>query len=151
MNNQLIERLGRKRLTNELMRAGLEVAQPLHDRDIDLIAYAALDMKVDAFVARPIQMKAASLRSFGLNKKYAKYHGLLIAYVWNLNSEDEAETLALSYEEALRVVEEMRYAQSPSWKKGDYVNTQPGEKLLGLLEPYRMTPERWWERVVEES
>ena len=57
MDSQLIELLGQNRLTDELLRAGLEIAQPVRDRGVDLSAYAELDTQVDWFVARPIKLK----------------------------------------------------------------------------------------------
>ncbi|MEX2121148.1 MAG: hypothetical protein WD847_16265 [Pirellulales bacterium] len=72
-DTQLIELLGRNRLIDDLLRAGLEVALPARDRGIDLIAYADLRTSVDAFVARPIQMKAASSRSFSVDVKWGRF------------------------------------------------------------------------------
>jgi hypothetical protein len=43
MDTQLTELIGRNWLVNELLRAGLEVATPLRDRGIDLIAYFDLE------------------------------------------------------------------------------------------------------------
>jgi len=149
MDSQVVEVLGRNQLTDELLRAGLEVSRPVRDRGIDLIAYADLAAKVEAFVARPIQMKAASDRSFGLDQKYAKFPNLLIAYVWYLARADAVATFALTYNEALRVAEEMGYTDTESWRRGNYVNTRPGVRLQGLLEPYRMTPEKWWTRITQ--
>ena len=149
MESQIVELLGRNRLTDEILRASLEVAVPMRDRGIDLIAYADLDSKVESFVARPIQMKAASKRIFGLDRKYRKFPDLLIAYVWNLADEDEAETFALSYGEALIVADEMGWTKTASWRRGSYVNTRPGKNLRSLLERYRMTSERWWSRVTQ--
>ena len=73
MDTQTIEILGRNRLVDELLVAGLEVAMPLRDRDIDLIAY--VDLAVDAlkFAAVPIQMKAASKVRFQLTGSTPKY------------------------------------------------------------------------------
>jgi len=147
MDTQLIEVLGRNQLTDELLRAGLEVARPVRDRGIDLIAYADLETKVESFVARPIQMKAASKRSFSLNQKYAKFPNLLIAYVWHLALPDDVTTFALAYNEAFGVAEKMGWTTTPSWQSGSYSNTRPGKRLRELLEPFRMTPERWWERI----
>ncbi len=148
MDSQIVEMLGRNRLTDELLRAGLEVAVPVRDRGIDLIAYADLESKVDSFVARPIQMKAASKRIFGLDKKYRKFPNLLIAYVWNLADEAEVETFAMSYGEALVIADEMGWTKTRSWQRGSYANTRPGRRLRGLLERHRMTPGRWWKRVI---
>lgn len=149
MDTQVIEVLGRNQLTDELLRAALEVARPLRDRGVDLIAYAELGSEVEAFVARPIQMKAASKRSFSLNQKYAKFPNLLIAYVWHLALPDDVTTFALSYAEALGVADKMGWTKTPSWQKGSYSNTNPGKKLREFLEPFRMTPERWWERITQ--
>jgi len=82
MDSQTIELVGRSQLTSELLRAGLEVALPLRDRGIDLVAYADTGDGVTAFTAVPIQMKAASERSFSIDRKYDKFPNLLHAYVW---------------------------------------------------------------------
>ncbi len=39
---QVVELLGRNKLISDLLRAGLEVALPMRDRGIDLIAYVDL-------------------------------------------------------------------------------------------------------------
>jgi hypothetical protein len=114
---------------------------------VDLIAYVDLEMHVQSFVARPIQMKAASRQSFSIDRKYAKFPNLLIAFVWNLANGSEPITFAMSYAEALQVGDYMGYAATDSWQRGSYATTNPSPRLRELLEPYRMTPERWWERV----
>ena len=81
MDTQVIEIIGRNRLVNELLRAGLEVARPERDRGIDLIAYADLSPTVQSFIARPIQMKAASGQAFSLATKYHRLPDLILAYV----------------------------------------------------------------------
>lgn len=150
METQLVEVLGRNHLTDELIRAGLEVSRPVRDRGIDLVAYADRVANVPVFVARPIQLKAASARSFCLDKKYERYVNLLIAYVWNLAREDATVTYAMTYKEALGVAHQMGYARTPSWNhKGKYVTNSPGVELQGLLKQYRMTPERWWDRITQ--
>ncbi len=117
MDKQVVELLGRNHLTNELLRAGLEVARPVRDRGIDVIAYADLEPELGAFVARPIQMKAASARNFRVDKKYAKFQNLLIAYVWHLDVEGQVETYALDYEEALAVADEMGWTRTATWRR----------------------------------
>jgi hypothetical protein len=42
MNSQIVDLIGRNWLVNELLQANLEVALPLRDRGIDLIAFADL-------------------------------------------------------------------------------------------------------------
>ena len=100
-DTQKVELLGRNRLIDELLRDDLEVALPVRDRGIDLIAYADLISATTTYVARPIQMKASWARAFVVDKRYAKFPGLLLAYVWHLGDRQQAVTYALSYEEAL--------------------------------------------------
>jgi hypothetical protein len=86
-DKQVIEILGRNRLVDELLSAGLEVALPLRDRGIDLIAYADSGDGLPEFAARPIQMKAASCESFSLDSKYSKFHDMILAFIWNIGSD----------------------------------------------------------------
>lgn len=145
---QLTEVLGRHHLIDELVRAGLEAAEPIRDRGIDLLAYADKDLENGRFSARPIQMKAASQQSFGLDRKYAAFPNLLLAYVWNLDNPEQVVTYAMTYSEALQILEEMGYASTSSWiDHGAYVNTRPGSRLRGLMAPYRMTASSWWKLI----
>lgn len=140
-DSQKVELLGRNRLIDELLRDYLEVAVPVRDHGIDLIAYA--DTAVSSYVARPIQMKAAWTRSFAVDQKYEKFPNLIIAYVWNLNDPQEAATYAMTYSDALGIAEAMGWTRTVSWKRGAYSNNQPGKKLRALMEPFRMSPGTW--------
>ena len=152
MDTQTIELVGRHRLTTELLKAGLEVALPLRDRGVDLIAYADIDKQVNRFVARPIQMKAASKRSFGIWQKYLKIHNLIFAFVWNLDGNAEPETYALTSDEAMAIGKTMGWTDTPSWLQGGgYSTTKPGERICELLRPYRMTSDAWRAKVLGRS
>jgi hypothetical protein len=147
-DSQRVELLGRNRLIDELLRDNLEVALPIRDRGIDLIAYVDLAVNVSAYVARPIQLKAAWRQTFGIDRKYKRFPGLLIAYVWNLGSQDDAVTYAMSFSQSCSVAEEMNWTQTASWERGSYVSNTPGKQLIKLLEPFRMTPGAWWKLIV---
>jgi hypothetical protein len=148
MDTQTIELIGQHRLASDLLQAGLEVAFPARDRGVDLIAYADLDRQLGRFVARPIQMKAASKRSFGIWKKYLKIHDLIVAFVWHLDGLQGPETYALTCAEAVAVGEMMGWTRTASWcEKGGYSTTKPGQDLCERLQPFRMTPDRWWTKV----
>ena len=140
--------LGRNRLIDELLRAGLEVALPIRDRGIDLIVYADLGPGVAQFAAVPIQMKASSKCAFSLDTKYAKFPNLLIAHIWHIDSPKDEVTYAMNYDEGLAVAEMMGWTKNPSWAKGYYANNNPGLKLRDLLEPHRMTNEKWRQKVI---
>ena len=149
MDSQTIELIGRHRLASELLQAGLEVAAPLRDRGVDLIAYADIDKQVRRFVARPIQMKAASQRSFGIWQKYLKIHDLIFAFVWHLDGRGEPETYALTASEAIAVADAMEWTKTQSWvRDGAYTTTRPGAEIRDLLQKHRMTPDTWWTKVV---
>lgn len=149
MDAQVIELIGRHRLITELLSAGLEVAMPLRDRGIDLIAYA--DKEVSAFGAVPIQMKAASDACFAVDQKYRAFPNLVIAYVWYLKEPEQAATYALTYDEALEIAQAMGYTETRSWGTGIYTTTRPSQKLIALLERFRMDPLRWRMKVSNKS
>jgi hypothetical protein len=144
MNDQLLELCGRHRLTESLLGAGLEVAFPARDRGVDLIAYADIDRRLERFAAVPIQMKAASAARFSIDRKYSKFHDMLIAYVWNVAEPVRTKIYALNQEEALRIATEMKYTMTESWAgKGAYVVTRPGRELVDRLRPYEVSQEKW--------
>jgi hypothetical protein len=148
LDTQVIELVGRNCLGSELLRDGLEVAVPGRDRGIDLVVYADLFSRVKRFIARPIQMKAASGRSFSIDRKYGKVANLIIAYVWHIHDPGKTVTYALTYRGALKVARKCwARARSQSWKRGRYSTNSPNRKLCKLLEPYRMTEGNWWKKV----
>jgi len=148
MDTQTIEILGRNRLVDELLVAGLEVATPLRDRGIDLIAYVDLATDASKFAAVPIQMKAASVRAFSIDRKYAKVSNLVLVYVWGLRSPEHALSFALTYSEALAIAKTMEWTNSPSWvKNGRYSTSHPSKKLSELLAPFEMSPNAWRKKI----
>ena len=141
---QVNEIIGRNRLVDELLRAGLEVAVPLRDRGIDLLAYEDTGDGVTLFRSRPIQMKAASKESFGIYGKYEAFPGLILAYVWNIGDGAKTVTYALTHAQSVGVADAMGYTKTDSWLTGRrYECTSISAKLRELMEPYRMTPEKW--------
>jgi hypothetical protein len=150
-DTQVVELLGRNRLIEELLVAGLEVSLPIRDRGVDVVAYADLGEQVETFRAYPIQLKAASKRCFVVDRKYAKFANLILTYVWNLEQPRDAVTYALTYPEAACVAENVGWTKTPSWKRGGYSTSNPSRKLVSLLEPYRMSSDRWWLKITSLS
>ncbi len=148
LDTQMIELLGRNLLIDQLIRAGLEVAIPNRDRGVDLIAYADLAGRVDRFIARPIQLKAASTRSFMLDRKYERISDLIIAYVWHVNDPRETVVYAMTYPEAFEIADRIGWTATASWKRGGYSTTRPSAKIREQLEQFRMTPSKWSECIV---
>jgi hypothetical protein len=148
LDSQVVELLGRQRLIGELLRDGLEVAVPVRDRGVDLIAYADLSRQVARFASRPIQMKAATTSAFAVDQKYARIADLILAYVWYLDEPQQAVTYALPYVAAVEVATAMGYTETASWQQGRYTTTSPSRRLRELLEPFRMSSGRWWGLIV---
>lgn len=144
LDTQVVEVLGRQLLIEQLLRAGIEVAEPIRDRGVDLIAYLERGLGGAGFAAFPVQMKAASDRAWNLDRKYAETAGLLLAYVWHVATPAKSLVYAMRYEDALCIADEMGYAASPSWRDGGYyASSNPSAKLVEQLEPHRMTSDRW--------
>jgi hypothetical protein len=148
MDTQTRELVGKHRLASELLEAGLEVAFPSRDRGVDLIAYTDIDPAAGRFIAKPIQLKAASRRSFGIWKKYEKFHDLILAFVWHVDGTSVPETYALTYAEAVAIAEALGWTRTASWREqGGYSTTRPSADLRRRVAPHRMSPERWRTRV----
>ncbi len=147
MDTQQIGIIGKHILIANLIAAGLEVAEPIRDRGIDLVAYRD---RVDGgpFLACPIQLKTATDAVFGLDNKYECFPSLRIVYVWNASVPAKAIIFTLTYQEALTVLGEMKYDKSESWRAGKYTTTRPSEKLKNILERFRVKkPEEWPSRL----
>jgi hypothetical protein len=149
MDTQQTEILGRNLLVTELIRAGVEVAMPVRDRCVDLIAYIDIEDqalaadKTSRFAAVPVQMKAASSSRFSLSSKYEKISNVLLVYVWNVAGGAPPEYFALTYRQAFSVMESAGFTKTPSWKKGHYAATHVGPALIEKLEPYSMNTGKW--------
>jgi hypothetical protein len=146
-DTQLTELAGRFALISQLTKDGLEVALPMRDRGVDLIAYVDLDEQGGAFVACPIQLKVTTGRRFALDRKYARIANLLLVYVWDVD-QPQPPTYALTYKQALKILEASGYSKSPSWKSGKYSISPPGVKLMKMLEPFLMKPEGWRDKIL---
>ena len=141
---QFVEIVGRHYLITELMRAGIEIAEPVRDRGIDLVAYVDLDSATGKFLARPIQLKANWQTGFAFDIKYEKFHDLIVAYVWNLDDPARTVTYALTWPEICGLASECGWA----WEAGGrWAITRPGKDLTSRLEAFKMTPEKWWAKI----
>lgn len=155
-DSQLVELAGRSWLIGQLLQAGLEVARPERDRGVDLIAYLDLDKTVGDFIACPIQIKAASKTTFGVDLKYKRIPRLLIAYIWDVDNSAKTAAYALTYDEAFKIARRKKWTNTSSWKEGGkagrrgYTVTTVREdnELWDMLHVYRMTPKSWKEKVI---
>ncbi|HVV65896.1 MAG TPA: hypothetical protein VHC42_10530 [Rhizomicrobium sp.] len=115
LDSQQKELLGRAALEACLIKNGFEVARAHRDKGIDLIVF--LDEPRRPFVARPIQLKASSGARFGLERKYARMTGLILAYAWNI--QDAPRFFLMRYDEAESLMP-AEAKETSSWKNGGY-------------------------------
>jgi hypothetical protein len=146
-DDQVTELSGRHFLISQLLAGGVEVALPVRDRGIDLIAYLDRFGATPQFLACPIQLKANQEARFGLDRKYASIRNLLMVHVWNLSDPGQTAVYALTYSESLALLERRGHTTSASWtQKGGY-SLKVNATWRKLMEPYRMTPDQWAERI----
>jgi hypothetical protein len=147
-DTQIVEIEGVNWLIVELMKVGIEVARPVRDRGVDLVVYN--ERKGNELVAKVIQVKASSAEAFSIDDKYEKIKGLLIVYIWNLESKPIA--YALSYQEVLSIARKMEWLETESWKNGRYSTSKPNEKLKELLDEHKMDDkEKWFSKLFEDE
>ncbi len=137
-DSQQKEIAGKSFLVSCLIADGLEVATPLRDRGIDLIAYN--DLSPDGkFQAVPIQLKTFIKGGFSLDKKFEKFHNLLMAYVWHPLDPPNARLYVVPYKQAVKIASLV----SPSNyfdKHGQYVLSSPTNTLVNALKDYLYRP-----------
>ncbi|SEK05915.1 hypothetical protein SAMN05192539_10365 [Paraburkholderia diazotrophica] len=115
---------------------------------VDLIAYVDIDEQIGKFTSVPIQIKAATQRSFSIDRKYAKFPDLPLAYMWGVGQPETAIIYALTYRESLGVGQSMGWLQTDSWPEGSrYTSTAPSERLVDRLARYEVQPGTWKGRI----
>lgn len=134
LDTKQVELIATSWLESVLMREGFEVARPIRDKGIDLIAF--LDRDEIDFSAKPIQIKSAQAETFSVNRKYEN-RGIIMAYIWNAIGKDP-EVYLVPYEEAVELLHYIGNAiSSPSWQVGSYSTQKPSKKLKAVMEKYR--------------
>lgn len=114
-NSREVELAGRSWVVSRLLAHGIEVATPVVDSGIDLIAFK--EVGAGGIRALPLQLKCATAENFSLDAKYAE-RGITMVYVWHVMTTPRA--YIMSYEEALTVLGE-KSAATPSFSgRGTY-------------------------------
>lgn len=87
--------------------------------------------------------------TFSIDRKYKKVKNLILAYVWHVHDANATVTYALEYKDALRIASQCwgrAKGNSASWKRGRYSTSKPSRKLRILLEPFKISEGKWWEK-----
>jgi len=94
-------------------------------------------------------MKPATATCFSVDKKYSKFHDMLIAYVWNVSERANAQIYVLTQQEAVDIATEMKYTATESWLgKGVYVVTRPGRELVDRIRSHEASRAKWEEKIL---
>jgi hypothetical protein len=147
-DTQITELAGRHYLISQLLAGGVEVATPLRDRGIDLVAY--LDRgtgDVAEFLACPIQLKANEEARFGIDRKYESIPNLLMVYAWMVST-DSPELFALTYSEAVALLEQRNHTKTRSWNELGGYSLRVNDRWREMLSPYRMQPKMWRAKIL---
>lgn len=146
MNDPLAELVARNYLVNQLARVGIEVAQPLRDVGVDLVAYVDRNSPDGHFRAWPIQLKASSVEGFSIDGKYAEIPSLIIVFAWHLEAEASVEFYALSYPELEALADRMGWARQRGQR---WIVTHPSQPLKEGLGAFKVPPTGWMEALLK--
>jgi len=147
-DTQITELAGRHYLISQLLAGGVEVASPVRDRGIDLIAYVDRVNDQPEFFACPIQLKANIEARFGIGKKYEKVRNLLMVYAWKVST-PVPELYALTYQEVVELLESRNHTKTQSWiKEGGGYSLNVNDTWREILQPFRMKPEAWQDTIL---
>jgi hypothetical protein len=155
-DTQIIELEGQRYLISQLLADGVEVANPLRDHGIDLIAYLDQREGTGQFSACPIQLKTATDERFILDRKYEKFPNLLMVYAWNISDDKTRVFYAITYDQAKKLLQKgpggRDHTKAPCWTKdnGNY-HFRVSKKWREKLKPYQMKPGQWKEKIREVS
>ena len=132
---------------SQVRKAGLRLIEPSRRNGIDFFI-SSESQADDGGVLLPVKLRASIHEVFSLYKKESRIPRLLMAYIWHANEARESEVYALTYKEALEIVKSKPYVTSKSWiDEGGYSVTHAGGELKEKLKGYRMTPEKWRQRL----
>src|SRR5689334_8591291 len=104
MDGQLVEIHNTHRVIESALAAGLDVARPVRDDGVDLIAYRRKGE--GPWFSIPIQIKSR----FDVEKKYIPRAGLVMAYVC------ANHIYVIRHADALEIADRRGYLNTPSWK-----------------------------------
>lgn len=145
MDAQQIELIGRSLLQAQLLREDIEIALPIRDKGIDLVAY--LDRRGES---QPhscfLQMKAASNRAFSFNTKYQHFGHFKFVYIWHVLESEKVRFFLLSYSEAESLCR--HHAWTPTRNGFERWSTSnPSGTLSGKLEKFQVVGRQWRQKL----
>ena len=147
LDSQQVELVGTALLRTLLLADGIELAEPIRDRGVDLIAY----LDAGFFRAVPLQVKASTSARFGVDRKYERFPEMQIVHLWNVQDPAKARIFCTTYAEAVGVADKLGWTRTASWAKGYSASvsqtSRGGKRVIDALTPYEVNPGAWHERL----
>jgi hypothetical protein len=146
MSNSEIKQLAKHHLELLLRKAGVEFDASPRERGIDLIAVLRPGGDFVRSGKCKIKIGANEKDRFGVLRKWEESVDLLV-YAWNV-TETSADVYALSYDEAVALLEERGHTRSPSWTQAnggftlDVGNAEKRTWWTNRLSRYRMDSQK---------
>lgn len=138
---------GMRIFESQVRKAGLRLVEPSKKNGIDYLIYSETQADEEG-ASFPVKLKTSIHEVFSLYKKESRIPRLLVAYVWHVKEPEASEVYALTYNEALQIVNSKPYFTSKSWTdEGGYSVTHAGAELKQMLKQYRMSPKKWRQRL----
>lgn len=144
LDSQQIELVGTAWLSTLLLADGIEIAEPIRDRGVDLVAF------IDAgyFRAVPLQVKAHTEARFSVHRKYARFPELRIVHLWNVLDPTRARAFCTTYAESVALATEFGWTKTASWNRAGYStainpSSKGGERISDALSRFEVTPGSW--------
>jgi len=155
-DTQITALAGHHYLISQLLADDIEVAVPVRDHGIDLIAYVDRIETAGQFFACPIQLKTAKDERFILQRKYEKFPNLLMVYAWNISNDATRVLYALTYNEAKKLLQDgpkgTDHTKTKSWtKKNGGYHFKVNDDWRDRLKDYKMKRGKWAEKIREVS
>jgi hypothetical protein len=147
---QLIGIAGQNWLVSQLIQCGIEVAMPVRDKGIDLIAY----VETQGFRACRIQIKVSRGSAFKVYRE--GYSGMLMVYIWHIYDPQKTVAFAMKTAEARRIVKANKWDENPCWtKEGGYWRVprvaQESYFYRRYLHDHKMDLDKWRPTILRAS
>ncbi len=151
MHNFDIKQLAKRHLEHQLREAGIEIDTSPLEPGVDLIAILGSGGKPVRGAKCLIKIGANKRDRFSVIRKWKGKADLLV-YAWNVSTTD-ADIYALSYDEAVALLEERGHTETKSWRVlgGYYLDVGTGKTRTwwtNHLSPYRMDAEKLREKII---
>jgi hypothetical protein len=148
LDSQQVELVGTALLRTHLLADGVELAEPVRDRGVDLIAY----LDAGFFRAVPLQVKASTNARFGVDRKYERFPELRLVHLWNVQDPANARIFCTTYAEAVGVADELGWTATESWNAKGYSSavsqaSKGGQRIIDALAAYEVHSGSWHERL----